>query len=206
MSDTHVKIYGREFSNTTDNEYERLDATRKWRSEALKLSKVRHITLVNKTMIGGTEDCLDIVRGEDNALIHCTFIPSVRTKQIATIKGGVKGVTLNDCTFIQTEKPNNIWGADIVLGDWTNYDVVQRPKVRDVVFIAPVIKMSRPLVIAVLHSEKPRFVNTDMSKIKVKVFPRWFVWLRFNVRRLFDKFFVDKSGYKNELILEDWEK
>jgi hypothetical protein len=148
-------------------------------SEGLKLSFCRNVVVSNCEIIGGTEDCVDIVRGENIKFENCTFFASSSTKQHITCKGGVKNISFVDCRFIGSFK--NWWnGACIDLGNWTDYDDVDRPKVRNINIIN--CKMQRVgfrLLYRRLHSETPHITKSEGLKFNApSIFVKAFWYLQ----------------------------
>mgnify|MGYP001181212837 FL=1 len=99
-------------------------------SEGLKLSFCHDIVVKNSTILGGYEDCVDIVRGSNISFENCKFI-SQGSAQHITIKAGVKNVSFKKCKFINPFR-SVINGACIDLGNWADYDDVDRPKTRSI--------------------------------------------------------------------------
>ena len=165
-------------------------------SEGLKLSFCRNVTVKNSQIMGGAEDCVDIVRGENITFENCTFFANPDTKQHITAKGGVKNLTFKNCKFIGSFK--NWWdGACIDLGNWTDYDDVNRPRVRNVQIIDCVMQdVSCPILYRRLYAETPVVKNTKGFK--------------FNVPRLFVSafWFLQRKGWigKRRRFPEDWLK
>lgn len=89
-------------------------------SEAVKISNKNNVKLTECRLLGGNEDCLDIVRGSNHEFHGCCFIPSRKTRTMVTIKGGAKGIVLQNCMFRTSEKTKYPW--DISIGDYTIYD------------------------------------------------------------------------------------
>ncbi len=125
-------------------------------AEGLKLSFCRNVKVVDSTIIGGYEDCVDMVRGENITFENCTFIAKNGTKQHITCKGGAKNVSFKDCKFIGSFR--NWWdGACIDLGNWGDYDDVVRPKVRNIsITNCSMENVSFPILYRRLYSETPR--------------------------------------------------
>jgi len=136
-------------------------------SEGLKLSFCRNVVVRNSQIMGGSEDCVDIVRGENITFDNCTFFANTDTKQHITCKGGAKNITFKNCKFIGSFK--NWWdGACIDLGNWTDYDDVDRPKVRNVQIINCTLQdVSCPILYRRLYAETPTVKNTKGFKFKV---------------------------------------
>lgn len=128
--------------------------------EGLKISFCYNVYVEGCTIIGGVEDCVDIVRGGNIVFCDCKFI-SNNTKQHITAKGGVKNLEFNNCTFVGNYK---CWwnGAFVDLGNWTDYDDINRPRVRNVkIENCKIQDADRKILSRVLYSEKPLVKNTE---------------------------------------------
>lgn len=134
--------------------------------EGLKLSFCYDVYVADSKIIGGTEDCVDIVRGGNIQFVNCKFI-STNTKQHITVKGGAKNISFLNCEFINDY--SRWWdGACIDLGNWTDYDDVTRPMVRNVLIKdCKMVDMERNLLARVLHSQVPTATNSDGKIFKV---------------------------------------
>jgi hypothetical protein len=134
--------------------------------EGLKLSFCQNIYVADSKIIGGTEDCVDIVRGKNISFVNCEFI-STNTKQHITIKGGAKDISILNCKFVNDY--SKWWdGACVDLGNWTDYDDVTRPMVRDVkIKDCSMVNMQRKLLARVLHSQNPDVENSDGRVFRV---------------------------------------
>jgi|GEM_PF-7129780 len=171
-------------------------------AEGLKLSFCSNVIVSNSIIIGGYEDCVDIVRGDGILFDNCTFFAGERTSQHVTIKGGAKQITFNSCKFVNSFR--NWWdGACIDLGNWTDYDDVHRPKVRDVKIINCSMKeVEHPILYRRLYSETPQVKNSpglrfNAPEIFVKLF--WYGQRKglFGKRRRFTKEWL--KVYNHEL-------
>jgi len=117
------------------------------KSEALKLSNLKYAGATEVRLLGGSEDCLDVVRGYGIFnTIH--FLPSKKTRQSVTAKGSCN-IVLNNPWFL--EKPKL---ADIVVGDFTIYDAVDKERFK---------KKS------VVHLKNPNALDDNLNSRKVKV-------------------------------------
>ena len=130
-------------------------------SEGLKLSCCRNIKIQNSQFFGGNEDCVDIVRGENIFFYNCTFSAGPDTKQHVTIKGGARNITFKKCKFKNSFK--SWWnGACIDLGNWTDYDDVDRPKTRNVRIIdCQMQDVTFPVLYRRLYADSPIVQNTQ---------------------------------------------
>lgn len=150
-------------------------------SEALKLSRCWMVYVVGCEIYGGKEDCVDIVRGGKiflyKNILHSRSL-GPKTKSFFTIKGGAHTVVIKNNTFI-----GEVSGPIIDLGNWTNYDIVKRPKVRHIFIEDNLFKDTKkqPLYRRI-HSEYPECNNNTGDQSHGKVM-RWpiravFWWLR----------------------------
>lgn len=147
-------------------------------AEGLKLSFCRDVRVVDSTIIGGYEDCVDMVRGENLFFENCTFIANNGTKQHITCKGGAKNIVFKDCKFVGSFR--HWWdGACIDLGNWGDYDDVSRPKVRDISIInCSMENVACPILYRRLYSETPTVKSSfgfglKVPSLFVKIF--WFL-------------------------------
>jgi hypothetical protein len=162
-------------------------------SEILKGSKRRNVVVEDSFIGGGNEDCVDMVRGENIKFQNLTVEAHEKTRVFFTLKGGIKGLTFNDVVLYGKSK----WCWDISLGDWTNYDVDKRPKVRDIVLENVRFGDSNKRVkVLCLWSEKPTVIGGRVDIWKV---PTFMVKILFWYKRKFGKGHVS-------VPLEDWEK
>lgn len=129
-------------------------------SEGLKLSFCWDVDVEGCTIIGGKEDCVDMVRGGRIAFKDCRFI-SKDTSQHITAKCGIKDLSFKDCVFENDYK--NWWdGACIDLGNWGDYDDVHRPKARRIsITNCKMENMNRGLLYRTIYSDKPEVENSD---------------------------------------------
>ena len=152
-------------------------------AEALKLSFCKNVTVKNTQVFGGYEDCVDIVRGSNITFENCTFFASDKTKQHITCKGGAKDILFKNCKFVGSFR--NWWdGACIDLGNWTDYDDVERPMVRNVHIVnCSMQDVSCPVLYRRLYSETP-YVSHSKG-------------FNFNIPRFFTKafWFLQRKGW-----------
>lgn len=99
-------------------------------AEGLKLSYCHDVVVKDSVIIGGFEDCVDIVRGGSIKFIRCKFI-SKNTKHHFTIKCMVDDIQIMDCTFINNFR-TIIDGAFVDLGNWSDYDIDVLPKTKNI--------------------------------------------------------------------------
>jgi|TARA_Y100000289_G_scaffold19707_1_gene19039 hypothetical protein len=100
-------------------------------SEGLKLSWCRDVLVENCTIIGGYEDCVDIVKGRDITFRNCKFIAK-NTKHHFTIKCMASNIIIKDCEFINNF--NHVYdGACVDMGNWSLYDTEDLKKTQGVI-------------------------------------------------------------------------
>ena len=149
-------------------------------AEGLKLSYCTHVIVKNCTIIGGYEDCVDIVRGGYMLFDGCTFI-SNNSKHHFTIKSSVDNVTIKNCTFVNNFR-NLYDGALVDLGNWSDYDIDDIPKTKNIYIVDYTLKnisWYKRIVARRLYANNP-VIRGDGFVLKV---PRLFVWLFWKLRR-----------------------
>jgi len=87
--------------------------------EALKFTHCNYVWVRDCTLIGGSEDALDIVKGANYLFENVRFVS--RGARAVTIKGGAENIHFTGCTFSGTARG----GAFLEIGDWTDYDQYQ---------------------------------------------------------------------------------
>lgn len=155
-------------------------------SEALKASNLVNAKAQDCILIGGSEDCLDVVRGYGE-FVRIKFKPSKNTKQAVTVKGGAS-VSITSSEFVGKSKK-----YDIVIGDFTIYDAVDSNRRKADVTIGNCKAYNddgseRPVKILIL---KGKLINNSRMKVDVKVtkYPSLLVNLYF----FFSKLFLSKK-------------
>lgn len=149
-------------------------------AEGLKLSYCHDVIVKDCTIIGGFEDCVDIVRGGFMLFENCRFVSNC-TKHHFTIKCQVSNVTIKDCVFVN-DFNKLIDGAFVDLGNWSDYDIDNLPKTKDVYIIDYTfenVSWYKKIIARRLHAEAP--VNRGEGYI-LRI-PRLFVWLFWKLRR-----------------------
>ena len=176
MADTHALVMN---SNET---IDGLTIDGSSYSEALKSSNRYNNRAQNCILIGGSEDCLDIVRGY-GTFVNLEFRPTKKTRQSITAKGSCS-ITLIGCEFHGNPKQ-----ADITIGDFTIYDAVQRGRIKSDVNISNCKAFNddgteRPIKITILHGN---LINNSRTKanVKIKKYPSILVKVYFFFGRLF---------------------
>ena len=144
--------------------------------EALKLSASRDVVVDRCVLHGGSEDALDVVRGEKLIFRDVIFI--ARGARAVTVKGGVSNVDFIRCVF--TGKPDS--GYFLELGNWTLYDVLDRPPV-SAVRIDHATRFETQdgdngsKTIRILHAEAPDTV-VDVDVVPALIVQAFFAFMR----------------------------
>jgi hypothetical protein len=154
-------------------------------AEGLKLSYCKNVKVTNCTIIGGYEDCVDIVRGSNIVFHKCKFIAN-NTKHHFTIKCNVDGVKIIDCEFIN-EFNNILDGACVDLGNWGDYDVVDLPKTRNIEIVNckfTNFRKIKKIITRRLYAETPSVACDSGYKLNI---PTIFVSLFWSYKRYENK-------------------
>lgn len=149
-------------------------------AEGLKLSYCSDVIVKNCTIIGGFEDCVDIVRGGFMIFENCRFV-SKNTKHHFTIKCNASNITIKNCVFVN-DFNKLIDGAFVDLGNWSDYDVDDLPRTKDIYIIDykfENVSWYKKIIARRLHAETP--VNRGNGYI-LRI-PRLFVWFFWKLRR-----------------------
>ena len=160
-------------------------------TEALKFSACRNVVVEDCLILGGPEDAVDIVRGENYYFRRVTFV--ARGEYAVTIKAGVRHVRFLECRF--RGRPGS--GVFLDLGNWADYEIEKRNPTVDVavslssVFESGGVKGLIP--IRTLHAELPIYPGVIQ-----RVHPL-FVDVFFRVRRWQTEAVVRKKYSSEEL-------
>jgi hypothetical protein len=150
-------------------------------AEGLKLSYCSNVKVINCTIIGGYEDCVDIVRGSNILFKNCKFIAK-NTKHHFTIKCMVAGVQIIDCEFVN-EFNNLLDGACVDLGNWADYDVEDLPKTKNIeISNCKLINFRKykKIISRRIYAESPLVSNTHGFVLKI---PQIFVKIFWSFKR-----------------------
>jgi len=151
-------------------------------AEGLKLSYAHNVTVRHCHIIGGYEDCVDIVRGTNILFDNCVFEAN-NTKHHFTIKCMVDGVTITNCVF--RNNFNHVWdGAMVDMGNWGDYDVEDLPKTRNLRIENCTLQniswwkriLTRRLYAENVSSKNTAGFNLKIPSIFVKLFWRYKRW------------------------------
>lgn len=176
--DTHaIKLYD---NNTS---YTDLFADGTNFAEALKVSNLSDIKVSNFELIGGWEDCIDCVRGNNMIFYGGILISSKHTKTFVTAKGGIDGFILRNIELRKRPK----WFWDISLGDHTIYnDMGDTTMMKNVVIDNVWRDDNKKVTILCLWCERPELLNGNYKLIMV---PKFLVKILFGFKRLTAKLF-----------------
>jgi hypothetical protein len=156
--------------------------------EAFKISNKKNVSVINATMFGGSEDCLDMVRGS-SLYIKGGSYDSDNSQQAFTIKGAVDGIHIEDVAFNGTPK-----NGHIVLGQYTDYDFHGLPKTKRITIKDCVFPKGRPSVV-LWNAEEPIVENCE--NYRCKKIPKFIVWAYFTFRKIQDRIRYGKEGKQN---------
>lgn len=123
-------------------------------ADTLKFSNARDVNVQGCTVLGSTEDCVDIMRGSHDIVISgCTMFPA--GKYAFTIKGGSHDIMIVD-TVIFGEGSE----TDIELGNWTavNFDKSYR-----IVLDNVTRSDGKPVRVRVGHAQKPTIIGGNVK-------------------------------------------
>jgi hypothetical protein len=186
--DTHLKAWGG-LKNETITLTENLDGSS--HSETLKFSCCKDVTVEgnNHKVIGGKEDCLDIVRGCNYTFKNIDFIAN--GEQGATIKCAVSNVVFENVYFRGTTK-NHL----VTLGQYSDYNLEKQPPTQQIIFRN--CKFDNPKkAIRLWYAKDVVLENTDAKITKT---PSIIVWGYFTARRIFDRITTGKAGRSGSTV------
>lgn len=190
--DTHKKaIADHTESPYSDIEAELINATgATLYDEALKITHSLDITVSNKTLIGGTEDCLDCVRTGKLSVSNCIMNASKHTRVFITDKGGGTEHIYTDIILDGKTR----WPWDLSFGDWTNYNSQKDWPPLDTVILDNVRRTNGKRVV-VLQLYCNKIVKKNGTKAFIinlrLIAPLWF-WIK---RRISKKTNLDIPTY-----------
>jgi hypothetical protein len=162
----------------------------------VSLNQCVNTALADWHIVGGVH----IRRGAKITLSKLSFFRGPDKGPIIRIDGGANGVTL-DRLMVQ-------WRSfrlfHVILGGWTDYDVIHRPPVRNVKASRLYLNKGETTRVLVVHAEKP--VIDKSGDVQVLVVPRWMVRSYFAVRRFLARRRVMKQHTLDELKVQSWEE
>lgn len=169
----------------------------------LKMSKCFNMKFKNCTFKNGTERAFDAVRGGSFIFEDCNFVNDngsravtksvFSTKRTCDIgmKGGVRDVTFINCSM-----------NDVLLGDYTIYDQIDRPPVRRIKFIDCCNQYGGPVLVRGYHVDKHSITFEDTPH---EVFFYW-KWIK-KLYWAYNRRFGDKRILNDQqFIITDDEK
>lgn len=148
--------------------------------DIMKFSNCSNVKVSEVTVVGGREDCIDIVRGSNYEFSDVTLEP---IENGVTIKGSASNILLKHVLFWTTGKKYSI-----ELGQFDNYWYVGRPPTRSVTIENVASKDGKKVVVVVWDAEKPTVINS--SDVVVKKIPK-FIWFPYF---LFRRWQIKLSG------------
>jgi len=149
-------------------------------AEGLKLSYCHDVIVKDCTIIGGFEDCVDIVRGGFMLFENCRFV-SKNTKHHFTIKCQAYNITIKNCVF-ENNFNSIIDGAFVDLGNWSDYDAVDLPKTKEIYIVdykLENVSWYKKIISRRLYADNP-IIRGEGFVLKI---PTIFVWLFRKLRR-----------------------
>jgi len=162
------------------------------KSEAVKISNRREVTFKNCVILGGKEDCLDIVRGSIHTFDNCVFEAS-GSLQAATIKGGAEYIHFKNCTFKGKPKMGYV-----VLGQYSDYNFCKDLKTKYISFDKCHFEDSDTPSVVVWKADMPII---EECYANVKKIPTFIVWAYFTFRKLQQRIVHGKNG-RNDCCLQ----
>lgn len=170
-------------------------------SENLKFSQCRNVTVEDCVIESGYEDCLDICRGANYVFRRCKFVRNTPGRTHVTFKGGANHALFEECTFT-----GKVAEASIDLGNWSNYDIVDRPKVTSVKIVRCTFDNVGPIRVRTIWAERPVFINcTTLGKSRDSYWGPVWVWGFWIGRRLWQKCFETRPDAA-QLVIQPWER
>ena len=140
-------------------------------AEGLKLSYAHDVLVEKCKIIGGYEDCVDIVRGGRIVFNQCRFIAK-NTKHHFTIKCMVDDVVISNCTFVNAF--NNLFdGALVDIGNWGTYNYKNNELTKNIKIIdckLECIPWWKQILTRTIHGESPTIINTKGFNFKIPKF------------------------------------
>lgn len=134
-------------------------------SDILKFSNCEDITVKNCSILGGKEDCIDAVRGNNYTFDTVTLTPKHNG---ITLKGSIDTASITNVEFQSHGKD-----CDIELGQYDNYWYIGRPPTRNVRIIDTNATDGKPVVVKVWDAKTPIVVNSSVKIINIPKFIWW---------------------------------
>lgn len=138
--------------------------------DIVKISNCVACDVLNITIQGGTEDCIDAVRGKSLVVENC--ILQAFGAGVVTIKGSFDNAQINSCTISPGKK------RDIELGQFDNYWYPGRKPTRNVTIDSCRTADYKPIRVTLWDADEPKVIN---SSVKVTRIPKiiWFPYFLF---------------------------
>lgn len=149
-------------------------------SDILKFSNCENITVKYTTVLGGKEDCIDAVRGNNYTFESVNFTPKYNG---ITLKGSIDTATITNSVFHSHGKD-----CDIELGQYDNYWYIGRPPTRNVTIAETRATDGKPVVVKVWDAEAPTVKDSNVKIVKIPIF----IWWPYFVFRA-----IQTRGFKN---------
>lgn len=135
-------------------------------SDILKFSVCKNTIVSGCTILGGSENCTDAVRGEDYVWTGCHF-HTMGGKGVFTIKGSISRWVIDRCLFVGHGKE-----YDIELGQYDDYWHPFRKPTRNGSIVDCGSSDGRPIKVTVWNADAPTVVNSHVQIVKIP----WVVW------------------------------
>lgn len=176
--DSHAFVF-----SDSDKVYSGLDIDGKGFSEAGKASNLSNTVFESCVFSGGSEDTFDAVRGNNYVFRNCVFKnPQL---QNVTLKGGIKGIRFESCSFLGKPKI-----AHIVLGQYSDYDLCGIDSTRNIELVNCSTDQSKISII--LWNSEPPVVSR--SRVIIKKIPKFIVFFYFLFRKIQQRIRYGKGG------------
>lgn len=133
--------------------------------DIMKFSNCTDVTVTGVFVLGGKEDCIDVVRGSNYLFTNLTLLPLVNG---ITIKGGVYNAVLKDINFENVGKDYSI-----ELGQFDNYWNPGRESTRWVKIENVRSANGKKIKVRVWDATTPIVINSP--DVVVKKIPK-FIW------------------------------
>lgn len=172
--DTHKEVIARIEGRYSDHQPRTVDGTK--HSEALKLTACADLHVGRKSLLGGDEDCLDVVRVGRLVFEDAHLYAGSRTRTFVTAKGGGKRHVYRDIVLHEKAR----W-CSFSLGDWTLYNHnKEMPPMEEVVIERVRREDGKRFIILQLFCNKVRVVDSPGA---VVINLRWAMPLWFKILR-----------------------
>ena len=157
-------------------------------SDILKFSNCENITVKNCTVLGGKEDCIDAVRGNNYTFDTVTLSPKYNG---ITLKGSIDTANITNVEFQSHGKD-----CDIELGQYDNYWYIGRPSTRNISITDTKSVDGKPIVVKVWDAKTPTVTNSNVKIVKIPIFIWWpyFVFRAIQTRGIKNIFSPVASG------------